>query len=115
MDKNLTCIICPLGCPLTVSGEGENLTVSGNTCPKGAVYARDEILNPTRTITSIVRVTNRIDTMLSVKTAAPISKVEITEAMEIIKQTTVTAPVKIGDVIISDFYGTTLVATKNVM
>ncbi len=35
-EKNLICINCPLGCPLTVTLEnGEVKTVTGNTCPRG--------------------------------------------------------------------------------
>lgn len=114
MERKLTCIICPRGCQLTVSGESDNLTVTGHACPRGQVYAISECTNPVRTITSIVRVSNREDTMVSVKTAAPVPKGKIFEIMGLIRGTTVTAPVKIGDVIIDNVYGTQVVATKNI-
>ena len=71
-----------------------------------------EILNPVRSLTSIVRVSNRPDTMVSVKSAAPIPKGEMFAIMERIHETTVEAPVSIGDVIIDNVCGTQIVATK---
>lgn len=46
--RNLICIGCPMGCPLVVTIDGENIIVSGNTCPHGAEYAKKEVTNPTR-------------------------------------------------------------------
>jgi len=114
MERKLTCIICPRGCSLTVSGDADNLTVTGHACPRGETYAINECTNPVRTITSIVRVENREDTMVSVKTAAPVPKSKIFEIMSMIRSTTVTAPVKIGDVVLDNVYGTQVVITKNI-
>ncbi len=114
MERKLTCIICPRGCSLTVTGETGALAVTGHACPRGETYAINECTNPVRTITSIVRVENREDTMVSVKTAAPVPKDKIFEVMGMIRSTTVAAPVKIGDVIIDNVYGTQVIATKNI-
>ncbi|MBO5913515.1 MAG: DUF1667 domain-containing protein [Clostridia bacterium] len=114
MERNLTCIICPRGCSLTVNVDGDKTTVLGHGCPKGLQYGIDEVLNPVRTVTSIVRVSNREDTMVSVKTADPISKAEIFNLMKIIREAEVTAPVKIGDIIIENVFGTNVIATKDV-
>ena len=47
--RELTCIGCPMGCPLTVTMEaGEVISVTGNTCKRGDIYARKEVTNPTR-------------------------------------------------------------------
>ena len=53
----LTCISCPLGCPLKVEtdGQGQVLSVSGNTCKRGEAYGKKEVAAPTRTVTSTVR------------------------------------------------------------
>ena len=115
MKKELICIICPRGCTLTVDTDKDPVLVSGNACPKGAQYGRDEVLSPTRTVTSIVRVSNREDTMVSVKTSAPIPKGNIFDVMKAIRVANVTAPVKIGDVIIHDLFGADVVATKDVL
>ena len=114
MERNLTCIICPRGCALCVSGEGEALHVEGNACPKGAKYAVDECTHPTRTVTAVVRVANREDTMVSVKTAAPVPKEHIFDVMDVLNATCVSAPVRAGDVIVADIYGTDVIATKNI-
>ena len=95
MKKELTCIICPRGCTLTVNIENSNVSVSGNSCPKGEQYGINECTNPTRTVTSIVRVANREDTMVSVKTSIPIPKDKIFEVMGEIRKVSVEAPVKI--------------------
>ena len=114
MTRDMTCIICPRGCALKVKIEGENITVSGNSCPKGKQYAIDECTNPTRTVTSSVRVENREDTMVSIKTEKPVPKDKIFEVMRLIRAKSVCAPVKIGDVIIKDAFGTNIVATKDI-
>lgn len=114
MEKKITCIICPRGCALTVNIENGNASVVGNVCPKGEAYGRDEALAPKRTVTSIIRVDNREDTMVSVKTSTPIPKEKMYEAMKMIRATTVSAPIKLGDVIISDLFGSEVIATKNV-
>ena len=115
MRRDMTCIICPRGCALKVEIEGDNITVTGNSCPKGRQYAIDECTNPTRTVTSSVRVENREDTMVSVKTASPVPKDKIFEVMRLIRAKSVCAPVKIGDIIIKDVFGTSIVATKNII
>lgn len=112
MKKELTCIICPRGCALTVDTEA--MTVTGNNCARGVKYGIEEATHPVRTVTSILRVSNRHDMMVSVKTAEPIAKEDMFKAMEVIRGATVTAPIKIGDVLIPNVCGTNIVATKNI-
>jgi CxxC motif-containing protein len=94
--------------------EGDNVKVTGQTCPKGEQYAIDECKHPVRTVTSIVRVTNREDTMVSCKTEAPVPKDRIFDVMEIIRATTVEAPVHIGDILCDNVFGTRVIATKEI-
>ena len=115
MERNITCIICPRGCSLTVNVDGDKTTVSGHSCPKGEQYGIDECLNPVRTVTSIVRVSNREDTMVSVKTSCPIPKDKIFDVMAEIRKAGVKAPVKIGDVILTNLYGADIIATKEIL
>ena len=114
MERKLVCIICPRGCALQVSEEGGVLSVSGNACNKGKQYAIDECTHPVRTVTSIVRVANREDTMVSVKSAAPIPKEDIFDVMKMIRAARVNAPINAGDIILSDVLGTDIVATKSI-
>ena len=114
---NLICIGCPLGCPLEVEMEGaEVLTVTGQTCKNGEKYARKELTNPTRIVTSTVRVTGGTLAMVSVKTASDIPKGKIFDCVRELQAIDLTAPVAIGDVIIENVCGTgvSIVATKNV-
>ncbi len=115
MEKDLICIICPKGCAMKAEQNGENVTVSGNSCPRGVAYATDELLHPTRTVTSSVRVSNRTDTMVSVKTRNPIPKENIFDLMELLRNTTVESPVIIGQCIIRNVFGTDIIATKTVI
>ena len=74
--RELICIGCPMGCPLTVEMNGkEVVSVSGNTCKRGATYAEKEVTNPTRIVTSTVRVLGGTAEMVSVKTAESKAKV----------------------------------------
>jgi CxxC motif-containing protein len=73
--RELICINCPLGCALTVTLEnGEVTRVTGNTCPRGEAYARKECTNPTRIVTTTVRVEGGRLPVVSVKTASDIPK-----------------------------------------
>ncbi len=114
--RELICIGCPLGCPLVVEMEGgEVVSVSGNTCKRGDTYARKEVTNPTRIVTSTVKVEGGSVVMVSVKTKNDIPKGKIFECVRALKDVTVKAPIRIGDVIIENVAGTgvDIVATKN--
>ncbi len=114
MERNIICILCPRGCSMTVKEASGSLTVTGNTCPRGEEYAINECTNPVRTVTSIVRIGNREDTMVSVKTEQPIPKGKMMDVMSQLRSVSVSAPVKIGDVILQDVFGTKVIATKNI-
>lgn len=121
--QELICIGCPLGCPLTVTTEQTAkgaitvTAVTGNTCPRGDKYARKEVTNPTRIITSTVAVRGGTSAMVNVKTATDIPKEKIFECMEALKGIEVSAPVRIGDVILPNVAGTSvdMIAARNVM
>ena len=116
-EKNLICINCPLGCMLTVVMDGKKIvSVAGNTCRRGDTYARKELTNPTRIVTSTVRVLGGSESMVSVKTKEDIPKGKVLECVRALKDVVLPAPVKIGDVILEDAAGTgvSIVATKNV-
>lgn len=112
MKRNMTCIICPRGCSLVAEIGDSGVTVTGNACRKGEQYAINECTNPVRTVTATVRVSNRPDTMVSVKTAVPVPKDKMLEVMALLRNTQLEAPVAIGDVVLSDVFGTDIVVTK---
>ncbi|MCC8025124.1 MAG: DUF1667 domain-containing protein [Clostridium sp.] len=113
--RELICIGCPMGCPLTVELEGkEVVSVTGHTCKRGEVYARKEVLSPTRIVTSTVKVEGGKADMVSVKTKEDIPKDKIFQCVKALKGITVKAPVHIGDVIVPNVAdtGVDIVATK---
>lgn len=116
--RELTCIGCPMGCALTVEmNEKEVVSVTGNTCKRGDVYARKEVTNPTRIVTSSVMVEGGNLAAVSVKTKEDIPKGKIFDCMKALKGVKVKAPVYIGDVIVKDIAGTgvDVIATKNII
>lgn len=115
MKRQITCIVCPRGCVMSAEVCGDQITVTGNGCPRGVAHAESECLNPVRSLTSIVRVSNRENTMVSVKSAQPIPKGRMFEIMEKIRHCSVKAPVAIGDVILDNVCGTQIVATKTIV
>ena len=115
--KELICIGCPLGCNLTVGMDGgQVVSVNGNTCKRGDDYARKELTDPRRIVTSTVPVAGGNLPVVSVKTASDIPKGKIRECLCALKGVTLTAPVQIGDVIVENVAdtGVDVIATKSI-
>lgn len=107
MIKNMTCVSCPLGCSLKVEYEGDRvISVQGNECKRGIKYAQTEISNPTRMLTSTVKVRGGVRPLVPVKSETPLPKNRVLECMDIINDVVLDAPVKLGDVVISDILDT---------
>lgn len=116
-ERTLTCIGCPLGCLVTVKMEhGDILSVTGNTCKRGDTYARKEVTNPTRIVTTTVAVDGGEIERLPVKTRSDIPKGKIFQCVHALKDITVRAPIEAGAVILRDVAGTgvDIIATKRV-
>ncbi len=116
--RELICIGCPMGCALSVTFEaGQIAAVTGNTCKRGDDYAHKEVTHPTRIVTSTVRVSGGTVTVVSVKTQSDIPKDKIMDCIHELKDISVTAPIAIGDVILSGVAGTdvNIIATRNVL
>lgn len=114
MKRELTCIVCPIGCQLSVTLENGVVTeVTGNTCPRGKQYAIDECTNPVRTITTTARTSD--GSVIPVKTDRPIPKELMFDCMEEINHAIVTLPAHIGDTVIENLLGTdaNVVVTAN--
>jgi CxxC motif-containing protein len=112
----LICICCPLGCRVNIERNGDDFTVTGNTCPRGRDYAISELTAPVRMVTSSVPVVGSVDKTVSVKTDKPIAKELIFKALETLKGVVVTAPIKEGAIIVSNILGTgvNFVATREI-
>lgn len=114
--KNVTCIVCPVGCRIEVEVENGNiLNLSGYRCTRGLQYAKDEVTSPKRILTTTVRLKARDAHVLPVRTRAPIPKSKLKEAMQELKSVSVAAPVKMGDVVLKDVAGTgvDVIASRN--
>lgn len=114
LSKELICICCPVGCLIHVDKkEDGSLAITGNSCPKGEAYARNEMTDPVRSVTSIMKVTGGKGKVVPVKTAGEIPKGKISLCMDEIMKTQAAAPVRVGDVLISNVAdtGVDLVAT----
>ena len=114
--RKLVCIVCPQGCSLEVDVEAG--TVSGNTCKRGELYGLAETTNPTRTLTTTARIVDENGEFLDmapVRTAAPILKGLLFDAMKEIDALRLRTPVRRGDVLIADLLGTgtPVVATRD--
>ena len=116
MEQTITCISCPVGCRMTVVIEdGKFVSVTGNTCKRGEIYAKQECIAPERMVTAVVPVEGSF-MPLSVKTKSPIPKAKIKDCMKALSEVQLTAPIKAGTVVLPDVCGTgvDIIATKHV-
>jgi len=113
--RELTCIVCPIGCPLRVTVvPGNDVRVEGALCQRGVEYARQEIVEPRRIVMTVVRVRGGDLPVVSVKTSAPIPKECIEKVMMATASLEVEAPLEVGSVVLEDICGAKLVATRSV-
>jgi len=115
--RTLTCISCPVGCTLRAEiSEGSLVKIEGNRCPQGEAYAREEVIDPKRVLTTSVKVVGGDYPLVSVRTDRPIPKRLILEAMKQVRSLVVTAPIEIGQVLMADLLntGANLIATRSV-
>ena len=117
MKRTFTCIVCPNGCEVEAEYEGTQvLSVAGNLCPKGKAYVTQELVDPRRTIATSVPVADGAMPLASVRLTRAIPKDRIFDVMDEINRQALTAPVKIGDVVVKDILGlgSDVIVTKNV-
>ena len=109
----LTCIECPIGCSIEATKDGEKITVTGNSCPRGKMYAENEVVCPKRVLTTTVKTTS--GEMLPVKTNKPVKKSEQLALMKKINRIVAQPPIAIGDVVFKKIDGEAdLIATGRV-
>lgn len=131
VEREFTCIVCPIGCRLSVSGEGSSLVVSGNRCARGKTYALAEISAPLRVVTALVRLKEPMrecaageggrwaawaPRMASVRTTAGFPRERIGELLEVLRSMRLDLPVELGQVVLADALGTgvDVVATRSI-
>ena len=111
--KELICIVCPKGCHLKV--DEETLNVTGNGCPRGAEYGKNELTNPMRMVTSTVKIEGAAHKRCPVKTSTSIPKAKMFDVVSALNGLVIQAPVTVGQVILKNVAGTEadIVATKS--
>lgn len=112
--KDLVCIVCPKGCRLHVDEEN-SFAVTGNSCPRGAEYGRNEISNPTRVLTSTVRLRGGSLRRCPVRTDKAVPRGKLLKIMKLLDQVELTSPVTIGQKVLTDVCGTgaDVIVTRN--
>lgn len=115
-EKDMVCIVCPVGCDMHITINGDDIIVKGNKCPKGIEYAKNEMFSPMRNIASSVIVENGEIPLVSVRLSNVIPKNMIFPVMNEIQKIRVSAPVLSGDVIVNNILGLEcdLIATRTV-
>lgn len=111
----LICITCPRGCHLLVDEEN-GYKVTGNSCPRGAVYGENELKNPVRVVTSTVRTNSEIEPRCPVKTETAIPKGKMFETMRLLDDIVLSTPIKTGDIVIENVLdtGINIISCKNI-
>ena len=112
----LVCINCPRGCNLNVENINGEIKVTGNFCPRGEKYAINELTNPLRTLTTTVAIKSNNYERLPVISSSPLPKDKVMEAIKALKNVEVKAPIKMGDVIVSNIIGldVDIIASKSI-
>jgi CxxC motif-containing protein len=103
----LICITCPMGCTLDVTHEGDAIVdIKGNTCKRGEDYAKEELTDPRRMVTTTVRVAGGLHPLMPVYTSAPIPKARIFDLLAEIRKVEIQAPIKVGEPVLEDVVDT---------
>ena len=107
IEKTITCITCPVGCVITVQGNGGLIErVEGHQCIRGEEYARNEFTDPVRILTTTVRIKGADSPLLPVRSDKPVSKELLIPCMEVIRQISISAPVSRYHVIVHNILDT---------
>lgn len=107
MKKEITCVVCPSGCKITVEGEGRNISrIEGFGCKRGEDYAKDEFIEPKRILTTTVKAEGYSCPVIAVRSESPLPKNEIFKAMEEIRKVTAVPPFYIGKVVVGNILDT---------
>lgn len=103
--KEFTCIACPRGCRLVVAVNDGAASVSGNACPKGAIYGAQEAVQPMRTLTTTVAIVGSARRRLPVRSSADLPLSRILDAMTALDPVVVRPPLRRGDIVVRDLLG----------
>jgi CxxC motif-containing protein len=99
-SDELTCIVCPIGCHLTVSPSDDgSFNVTGNKCKRGALYAEEEFRDPRRVVTGTCALTDGQTRRLPVKSSEPVPVDRIPAFLNAMYDLRIGAPISMGTVV----------------
>ena len=104
MEKKFNCIMCPLGCELVVKVTGDTILVTGNGCIRGEQYAKSELKNPVRSVSSLVKLKD--GGVVQVKTNGQIPKAKIKECMDFLADITLKSRPNYHEIVVKNICNT---------
>lgn len=116
MRKIIICVRCPVGCQIQVEEKNSTLHITGNECKIGEEYARQEVYDPRRILTTTVFVNGGTHPLLPVRSKQGIPKHLLREGVIMLSRISVDAPVKCGEVVYKNICGTgvDIIASRDV-
>lgn len=117
MTKELVCIVCPRSCRMTITSEGAELVVTGNTCKRGKEFAINEMTDPRRTVCTTVRTSFPSVPVLPVRVSGAIPKNKVFDLMHEVNRITVSKRIGREEVVVPNILdlGVDLIATSNIL
>ncbi len=105
--RSMICLSCPIGCHLEVEVDSDGeIKVTGNRCPKGLEYAREEYISPKRVVTATCRSTSARMRRVPVRTTRALAVELINDLLAEVYALELEAPMKAGEPIIRNFRDT---------
>jgi CxxC motif-containing protein len=111
-EVELVCIACPIACRLTVVESGGEIRVSGNRCPRGDDYGREEFHAPKRIVTAVIPTDSAQFPCAPVRTEKAVPRADVRRLLRTLYSTRVSLPVRLGDVMLDDFEGVRVLFTR---
>ena len=117
MTKELVCIVCPRSCRMTITSDGDERVVTGNTCKRGKEFAVSEMTDPRRTVCTTVRAAFPSVPVLPVRVSGPSPKNRIIDLMHEVNRITVSKRLGREEVVVPNILnlGVDLIATSNIL
>ena len=102
----MTCIVCPIGCRMEITRDGDELRVTGNKCKRGAAYAREEARDPRRMVTATCALSGGALARLPIRSSAAVAVDDIPGFLNAVYILRPSAPVDRGSVVGRNLAGT---------
>lgn len=116
MKQEFTCIVCPVGCTLTVVEEDHQIMVTGNQCKRGLEFGEKEYTRPMRILTTTVKIEGSLHKRLPVISEGEIPKEQLHQCLQALYELSIKAPIKRGDIVVEDIChtGVNIVASRGI-